>query len=586
MNAKLSITTAVCCALLALSPIDALSQSEEETLITATRTPLSITDSLRPVSVLDRADIETMNSPDLGALLARLPGFDLGRNGGVGAATSLFLRGGESNHTLLLIDGVRMDSLSSGIPPWHAIPLAQVERIEVVRGPRSSLYGSDALGGIVQIFTRRAQDRRFGASFGLGSRQRQEQSLSASLGDEDLWFNAHIEHENTEGIDNFAPRCSDRDAWRSSSAKLGVGARAFGGEWRLDYNHIDTANEYDSSNCNVESKDRIDIAALNWGADLSPQWSTRVVASYNEQRSRYSETERLSLSWQNDLRLNESALLSLGADWRDDENHNGVQRYNIGAFAQLQYQTDGWRLAAAWRFDDDEQYGNRQTGSVDFGLELGGGRRLTLSVGEGFKAPTFGELYSSFSGNPDLKPEESRNYEIGLRGGDDDLNWRLFIYDNDVKNLINYDFTTRKNFNTGAADIRGVEWLIGARRGPWSGDLSLNWLDATDADTGLALLRRAERKVQLRVNYQTRNGWTVGGDWLWRTDIPDIHGVNFGRVTLGGYSLFNFGVSGRIQRHWRWALNVDNALDKNYEAVHSYPGEDIGVRLSLRWNSL
>ena len=594
--------TAIAAIFLTLSAAAATAQNQiqEETLITATRTPIPVSESLHPISTLDREDIERIGSVDLAALLESLPGFDLARSGGVGSQTSLWLRGSESDHVLLLVDGVRMESAQTGIPPWHAIPLAQVERIEVVRGPRSSLYGSEALGGIIHIFTRRASGKRLHAALGLGSRQRREQSASVSTGDENLWLNFSAQHETTEGIDNIQSACPDRDAWRSSNAKLGVGGQMPEGEWRLDYTRVESANEFDNvfGDCAAHQKSRWDIAALSWNQRLSETWETRVVAGSHRQRDRnYSNgasffaTERLSLSWQNDLRLGAGTLLSLGADYRDDEIDNTTEytereRDNGGIFAQVQHRADGWSLAAAWRMDDNEQYGSHETGSIDLGVELPGAHRLTLSVGEGFRAPSFGNLYFPGFGNPDLEPEESRNHELGLRGGGDELSWQLFIYDNRIKNLINYSPALMRSENLGKVDIRGVEWIFNARRGAWRSELSLNWLDAKDADTGLALLRRAKRRVQLRVDYQGRR-WSIGGDWLWRGTREDtnFNVFPFSRVELGGYSVFNARLTRQLAPDWRLELKLDNMFNKKYQHIFDYGTEGFGARASLRWDS-
>ncbi|MFZ3203690.1 MAG: TonB-dependent receptor, partial [Pseudomonas sp.] len=415
----------------------------QDQLVTATRSVQTTQQSLAAVTVFDRAQIEQSQATSVPELLKKVPGVSLANNGGPGKHTSLFMRGSESDHVLVLVDGIKIGSATSGGAALQDLPLELIERIEVVRGPRSSLYGSEAIGGVIQIFTRKGKGSGAKPFFsaGYGTHDSYTGSAGISGGDGKAWYSLGLSGADSDGI-NVKPASSsgyedDADGYRNLSAALSAGYR-FDNGLELDANllQVKSHNDFDQVNrartsgfrANANGESRVFGSRARF-SPLDP-WLVTLQAGRSEDKSdgyldgyfdsRF-DSRRDSVSWQNDLTLAVGHSLILGVDYQLDEVNGSTayaedSRDNKGAFAQYlgTVERHDWQLSL--RRDDNQQFGQHDTGNIGYGYALTDWLRGTISYGTAFKAPTFNELYFPDYGNPQLDAETSRSLEVGLAG--------------------------------------------------------------------------------------------------------------------------------------------------------------------------
>lgn len=570
----------------------------DQVVVTATRTAQTQDQTLAAITVIDRAEIERLQPASLPDLLTGRAGISLANNGGVGKSTSLFLRGTESDHVLVLVDGIRIGSATSGGASLQDIPVEQIERIEIVRGPFSSLYGSEALGGVIQIFTRRPNGAFApNASVAVGSddTQRWSAGVSGRASDPEHggWYAINATHQDTDGINayrgtrNFDP---DKDGYRNTSLTLQGGWR-FNAQWDADVRafRAEGRNEYDgSANNEADTVQQVVGARARYAPDerlkFTASVGTSADLSENFLDGAYSstfDTRRELGSLQADVGI-ASGLLTLGFDWLHDEVDSNTdyardRRINRGVFGQWQQDFGAQSLQAAARRDDDSQFGGKTTGSVLWGWNFTDALRLSASVGTAFKAPTFNELYFPGYGNPDLGPETSRSVELGLRGEHGWGDWSLNAFDTRIDDMIAFD-ATLGDFggpnNIDRARIQGVEAVIGTQLAGWDLRSSLTWLDPrNDGDNpnrDKVLPRRAKQSG--RVDVDRRFGkFSIGASVIGAGERYD----NLANTTrLGGYGLVGLRAGYAFGDAWSVQASADNVFDKVYEtaALYNQPG--------------
>ncbi|MDH3379091.1 MAG: TonB-dependent receptor, partial [Gammaproteobacteria bacterium] len=500
-----------------VGPVSAAS-SDNEIVVTATRTAQSVDATLAPVTVITREDIENSPASDLRELLLGSPGIDASANGGYGKTTGLFLRGTESDHVLTLVDGVKLFSATLGTTAFQFIPLDQIDRIEIVRGPRSSLWGSEAIGGVIHIFTRKGgDDTNYRLSAGIGSDSSAEASAGIAGRSGATRFGVQASAFDTDGIDVSATAQPDEDGYDNRSVSINL-QREFGSgsEFEAGLLRAEGATEFDSpfdALSDVHEDDFVQQTAhliLRWlPSDI---WSTSLQlaqsrdeseTSLNGARSAVFDTTRDAVSWQNDLQVGDANLLSAGIDYSDDSVSGTTvfeqgSRDNVGVFAQWQGEVDRHRLLLGLRRDDNGQFGTQTTGNINYGLQLKSDLQLLASYGTAFKSPSFNDLFFPGFGNPNLNPEESDSIEIGLKGNAEWGGWAVRAFHTQIDNLIGFDPVTFLPFNVGKSEIDGLEFEVDKRYGPWNLSAAITVLDPQDADTGNRLPRRAERIASLR----------------------------------------------------------------------------------------
>ncbi|MEH6419130.1 TonB-dependent vitamin B12 receptor [Pseudomonas sp. CGJS7] len=589
----------------------------DQVVVTATRTAKTQDATLAAVTVIDRAEIERLQPASLPDLLRGTPGASLANNGGPGKSTSLFLRGTESDHVLVLIDGIKVGSATSGGASLQDIPVEQIERVEIVRGPFSSLYGSEAIGGVIQIFTRRPRGP-FAPNFSvaLGSNQTHRASAGVAGKGERGWYSINAAHEDTDGINACRGKPSpggagcftnspDRDGYRNSSLTA-QGGYNFNEQWDAEARafRAEGNNLYDGSQNN-----QADTVQQVLGAKLRYRPSERVALSASAGRSedlsdnykdgKYSstfDTRRQLGSVQADIGFGRN-LLTAGFDWQRDEVESNTRyardrRILRGAFGQWQADFGAQSLQLSARRDDDSQFGGKTTGSVLWGWDFTQALRLTASYGSGFKAPTFNELYYPGYGNPDLSPETSRSFELGLRGTFGEQRkqvWSINAYQTRIDDMIAYDASRGLPGNVDRARIRGVEAVLDTRLAQWDLRASATWLDPRNDSRGASndnfLPRRARQSARVDLDRRFELG---GASALSFGASVYAAGERYDDLAnarrLGGYALTDLRLGYAFDAAWSLQLTANNVFDRRYEtaAFYNQPGRNYLLTLRYR----
>lgn len=601
--------TRLCLPVLALACGSAFAQAAVEfdpMVVTATRNPVPLRDVLADVTVIDRAALERRVG-GVGDVLRTVPGFQMVRNGGPAGSTSLFVRGGESRFTAVLIDGVRVDTQTTGGATWEAIPLSQIDRIEILRGPGSAVYGSDAIGGVVQIFTRRGEPGvRVDAGLlggGFGD-TKADASVSGARGRVDYALSALSEHSH--GYSTRTTGNADRDGYQSrgGSGRLGV-AVAEGHRLEASFlrSHIDGQYDAATSGAAKAADDHgshdLDTLRAAWTARWSPAASSAL--NVGQSKDHYetlptapyrTDTRVRTATWQNGLRLGHH-VLDATLERREDALVNsgvargGQDRAQNGLALGYGWRNGGHALQVNVRHDDNDRFGSVNTGSLAAGADVAPGWRLQSSVSNGFRAPTLYQMYSQY-GVETLKPERARsNLELALHHHAGAFDSSVTAYRNRIVDLIQFATapvpspcaTTSCYANVGNARLQGVT-LASA----WAGDGlrvsgSIDVLSAKNLDTGLDLARRARRHATLNIDREIGDT-TVGVQWHASARRFD----NAANTTvLGGYSTVNLDLQHRIDAEWKLQARIDNLFDRTYQTASSYTTDPMTAWFGVRW---
>lgn len=579
----------------------------DNVIVTATRTAITTDDALAPVEVISRDMIARSQATSLTDLLRGRAGINLSNQGGAGKLTSVFVRGSESDHILVLVDGVRIGSATSGQAAFQDLPVALIDRIEIVRGPRSSLYGSDAIGGVIQIFTRRDRgEASFNFNIGAGSHGYRAGGVGVGGSTGRGWFGIDAGFQLTDGINAcdgagspvfagcFVDNQTDRDGYEnhSFSARGGVDISE---SVTLEANalYVSGHNEYDGSFVdNSDIKQQALGAQLRWKAHDRVDLRFNIGSNYDGSDNFIGSTpngdfasRRDSASAQADIALAEAQLLTFGVDWlRDridsDTVFDDTRRANRAAFAQYQGKFGANDLQLAVRRDDNDQFGGETTGTAAWGLNIADAWRVTASYGTAFKAPTFNELYFPFFGNPALRPESSKTLEIGLAWRGDTTRVRLDVFSTDVKDLIAFNFATFLPDNLQEARLRGAEMRIDSKVFGWDIGASASWLDPEDRTTGNDLARRARETARVDLDRsfgKFRLGFTGVAQGDRYDDLANSR-------RLGGHATLDLRAEYIFADDWTLQGRVANVFDKDYEtaALYNQPGREFFVTLRYR----
>ncbi len=597
----------------------------ETVLVTATRTEETVAKTLAPATVYTKEDIEQLQATSVTELLQRIPGASINTNGGAGSVASVFLRGTNSSHTLFLIDGQRINSATLGSSPLESLDVNQIERIEVVRGPRSSLYGADAIGGVIQIFTKQGGEAGLHPkiSYGFGNHGTQQTTISVNGAQDGFRGSFSSSHYDTDGIDaliddngtNF-----DNDAYRNTSTSASVGYRFDNGpDISLSHYKSNSENEYDNGflpNTRPYSRSGLETTSFKWEQPvISDLWKSTVQLGETRNTSEdfddldrrtFSKfnTRRESASWQNDFTFKTGAVshvLTGGVDYYNDEVNSTSpftdatgkpvkERDNLGTFVQEQMDVGKHQLVLGLRNDDNEQYNNNATGNVSYGYALRDDLRVIASYGTAFKAPTFNDLFWPITpwsaGNPNLKPEESVNYEIGLKGTPTWGTWAVNVFENNVDQLIEWAevppgswFYTPSNVDK--AEIQGVEFEVATTIQEWNVAFNTSYIDARydgkGADHANQLINRPRQNMNLDIS-RNFGAYEFGTEF-----IAQSHRYSDRSNTIdeGGYGLVNMRAAYNLSKEVKLQLKLTNVLDKQYQLNDRYNTEGFGYMATV-----
>ncbi|QKJ88993.1 Vitamin B12 transporter BtuB [Paramixta manurensis] len=589
-------------------------ENGDAVVVTANRFAQPVSSVLAPTTVVTREDIDRWQAKSLTDVMRRLPGVDIAQNGGMGQQSSLFIRGTNSSHVLLLIDGIRLNQAGiSGSTDLSQIPISLVQRIEYVRGARSAVYGSDAIGGVVNIITGRSKPgTTLTAGIGSHGYQSYDASTQQMLGANTRGTLAG-NYTYTKGIDVVAglpddfgdPAQHDRDGFMSKTL---YGAlehqfnQQFSGFFR-GYG-FDNRTAYDGFPTFVEPNTFIDTRQLysqTWDTGLSFNqgiYSSQLTASYSHskdynyspQLGRYDasasldDSKQYNLQWGNTVAVAQGHV-SGGLDWQKQTIEPGTANVtdsrelrNTGLYATAQQMFGDFTLEGAVRGDDNSQFGWHNTWQTSAAWEFIDGYRFIASYGTAFKAPTLGQLYSSFGGNDRLDPEKSKQWEAGFEGLSGPVTWHLSGYRNDIDNLIDFNNTTSSYFNISKASIKGIEATASFDTGPLAHTLSYDYVDPRNAETHEVLLRRAKQQVKYQLDWNIYDfDWSVSYQYLGQRYDKDFSSdFNGETVKLGGVSLWDLAVSYPVTSQLTVRGRIANLFDKDYETAYGYqtPGRE------------
>jgi len=553
-------------------------------VVTATLGPRTVGESLASVTVVDEEEIRSKAPADFSDLLRGQPGISVTGNGSFGKTTSVYTRGVQNAGTVLLVDGVKLHSATGGGAPWQYFPTELIERVEIVRGPRSSLYGADAMGGVVQAFTLDPEQGTQGwveAGAGNFDTQKASAGASGSVGNTSFSLSGlHKESDGTAIVEN------GEDKGFRNTAGLGrvVHALENGGEASIMLMQSEGNTEYEGGNIDY----MIRTIGLGLMTPLSESWQMGVQFAESRDESdsfsAYGEstynTRLREARWDNTFSFDVHELV-VGTELQQDEvsssqAYNETSRTNTALFSQLRLNFGPVDAQLSLRGDDNEAYGTNETGGLALGYSIDRSHRLRASYGTAFRAPTFNDLYwplsFNYQGNPDLKPEKSESYELGASGNYQRWFWNLAVYQMDVDNLIGSGqiggVSTRVNVDE--ARIRGAEFGGGYEHNGWRAGVALTYMDPEDRDTEKQLARRTRQSARIDLDKDVNN-FTFGG-----SVVAEGHRYDDAANTdrLAGFGTFDLRAGWNFAPNWSSRLTLANVLDKEYSTARYFDGRE------------
>jgi len=609
MPGEETLKRSIIAALVAAAAPLALAQSPEDTVVvTATRFPQTRTQTLQPVNVITAEDIARSGQQTLVEVLQTLGGVETASTGGPGQPSSVFMRGANSGHTLVLIDGMRIGSATLGTTAFENIPLSQIERIEVVPGHLSSLYGSDAIGGVIQIFTksgRYAPASSITAGVGTYNTRNVAGSVNRTVGDTD--FNLILGYFETDGFDATKPGAfghdPDKDGYRNENFSGRIAHRLnAGNELGLTIFQSDGRTHFDNDpTIDAVNHQTLSAFSLYTSNQITDSWRSLVRAGQSQDKSTTSGafaslfgTRQPQFTWQNDIKLGPGTAIA-GAEYLAQrvtsdsafaQNHRAIKSAFAGYVGT--YEKHDWQ--ANVRGDDNSQFGRHTTGLFGYGYHLTSELRLRVGAGSAFKAPTFSDLYATgdsfFIPNPDLRPERSRSKEAGVNYQAGTNRFSATYFENRITDLIvfvsdpNTGVGTVQNLNR--ARIKGAELGYQGSVGRLQASAQLTLQEPVDVETGKLLPRRAREFGSVTVG-------SAAGRWRFGAEVT-ASGARFDSADenpakkMHGYALLNLTASCALARDWLVRARWNNVFDRDYELAQNFntPGSNVFVALQYQ----
>jgi vitamin B12 transporter len=572
--------------------------ADENMVITANPYKQSTDEVMSTVSIITRIDIDRIQPKSIAELLKSSAGIDIAANGGPGQNTSVFVRGTNSTHTLFLVDGVRINTVTgSGGASVNNIPTYQIERIEVVKGPRAAMYGSDAVGAVIQIFTRKLKGGEYQAVLESGSNDYIFAGATAGVSHGDGATTFSVSKETTDGYDittNDYSVDDDKDAYERVNISLNGEQRlnnAFTLSWVGRYDDgdydYDGNSKYTSTAPGQEYKKHLLSTGLNYAQDY---WSHDInIAQYQEENTRLGdypsvdETTRNQVDYVGVYNTRDTFSYNFGTQFYQDEytgsndGFSGQSRDTLSAFAGVLYNREAFITEFALRYNDVEDTGSETTYNISLGYNINDSIFTSINYGTGFKAPTLYQLYDSWSGNAALKLETSESWEFLLRGDVYGVNAELSYFNIGFDDMLDYNSTSRQYDNIADAKIKGVEFNASKSVGNLNVSTNYTYTDTEDKTTGTQLSRRARHKANLQATY----------DWaqVSLTGIYQYQGTRFDEYSnssLSAYNTFDLGVNYQLNDAWKLQLKANNIFDADYETAPGYttPGSEYYLQVS------
>lgn len=581
-------------------------------VISASRVAQPLDEVLNDVTVLEGERLRSGGQQSVGDLLRQNHGLEVVSNGAGHNSTSVLIRGANSAHTLVYLDGLRVGSATTGTASLNALPLANLEKIEILRGAASSVYGASAIGGVVQLTSRQSSQTplNLNAEVGTGRWGEKQATLSLSGAQQDWNYALGINHGHSQGFNivnqprafNYNP---DRDGYERQQVLARLG-RTFAPDQTLDvsFYRANLQSEYDSSSDFTDrTRQRVQAVSIRSRNRLTSHWTSQLTLGQSQDNSRDESryggefnTRQQQVTWQNEWQLAPQQQVTVAFERLLEQ----VDSTSYAANAPKERTTHsvtgiyrGSHSAHLWqmnvRSDHTDQYGQQNTGAVSYGYLLSPSWRLHANVGTGFRAPTFNELYYPGYGQTQIRPEKSRNSELSLRYDDGQQQASLTTYRNRVRDLIvtqnpcsvsGYSYGCANNVNSavleGLSAHYAYQWADVAQWG-----VDMDWQNPHDVRSGKLLPRRAKRHVSLFAAHQR-------GDIRYQTEwqassrrFDDV--ANSTSKAMGGYGVMNWIVDYRLDKQWRLVGRLNNVFNKHYEEAKGYTPPERNLFISLQY---
>lgn len=604
LRVRLSVICLAATSSLSFSPA-ALAQSASslsDIVITATRTATRADALTADVVTIDAEAVARSGARTLSEVLSREAGLQTSSNGGLGKQSSLFVRGTESRHVLLLVDGVRVGSSTSGQPSLDNLPLDAIERIEVLKGPASALYGSDAVGGVVQVFTKQGgKGVAPYASVSLGSNQYNRVAAGVRGGVDMVSYALSVSRLRDGGFSStnskvaFGGHNADNDAFDQDSLSASLRWKPAAG-WQIESSVLsaDGRNAYDQGSMpfDVHADVRTRVASLGLSRDWGEGQTTRLKLSHNDDRSTNfssaTSVSRFDTSQKQQSLLHElpspvgTALLGLE---RLQESVSSTQTYAVNqrtttaVFAGVQGKAAAHRWQANVRRDHNSQFGDATTGLLSYGYQLNPEWRAFGSYGTSFKAPSFNTLYwdsPTFKGNPTTQPERGHNRELGVAYSKGTYEVKLTRFENRVRGFITLDPVVA---NTPKARMEGWNLAVEGEQGAWRWRTQVESLDARNVANGRKLPRRADAQLSAGLDHRL-DAWTWGLNWL---AVGDRFDNATNSTSLPGFGTLDVHARYTFHKDWAIQLRLNNLANKVYETAAGYNQPKRNAHVTLNW---
>ena len=604
MSARLARASAALCIAILVLPAYGADDPADEVVVTATRDAQRLGSTIQHTSVITEREIRASQAVDLPTLLRREAGLEFTQNGGIGRVGGLFIRGANPNQALILVDGVRINAATTGGTQIDQLLLDEIDRVEIVRGPGSALYGSDAIGGVVQVFTKRGRGAPApNATIGFGNEGTQRYGLGYG-GNAGPWqFNVSGSYFRTDGfsalVTNASPTANpDNDGYKNLSGSA-MATYHFNERNRAGFSAYTTQGQSDFDNAFAASRDdlqtgksTVSAASVFLHNQFTDLWTSRVTATQgtdlfrdqlNGQQTSFFKTQNRALTWQNGLAIATGQNVTLGAETlaqnvnstvaytRDNRTVNSAFGGYTGTFGRN-------TLQGNLRYDHYSDFGGKTTYLAGYGYQLLDTLRATASYSRGFRAPSFNELYFPNFGNPNLQPEEATQSEVGLQYAVAAQLFRLAAYRTEYENLIG-GFPLQ---NVNRARVKGLELSYTGTVADTNLKASMTFQDPENLDTGQQLVRRAKAFGAFGAS-RAFGPFSIGGEVLASGPRYDTDVFTFQRVKVAGYAVVNLFARYNLTPDLHIGLRVDNLFDKEYTLASGFSVQGLLALLSLNY---
>ncbi|MGS0826565.1 TonB-dependent receptor domain-containing protein [Shewanella sp. 0m-8] len=584
-----------------------LANVDETITVTGSRFDRSADQQLTVINTIEREEIARLNPKSVADVLETLPGVSVSRNGGAGQATSVSIRGSNSNHVLVLIDGVKVGSATLGTVSFNSLSPENIERIEVLKGPRASVWGSDAIGGVIQIFTRQLKGGEWFAGAEYGSNEYIRGSFGAGMTHGDGSTTLSVNHEQSEGYDvyNGAEVENDDDGYKRNALSVN-GSQQINQNWQALW-----TGQYDKGNTQYDdiyasgSADESDYDNYFW--DLATQYSNdRFTSKLALSQSRDSnenfrgndisvpisefETKRDQVNWSNQYLAASDLTLTGGVDWSNESvkgDYAQDERDILGVYALVQKQWSNILAEVAVRYDDVENIDSEVSYNASLAYQFNAQWSLAATTGTAFKVPTFNDLYWPGSGNAELLSETAESYDLTLHFNAKDVRAYISVFKNTIDNLIawaptgekdDYGWDIWKPANINEAEISGIELSANFQLLSLEHQLGYTYLDAENKQTGEQLVGRSENEF----NYMLSYSWQ-------RFDL--LANYHYQGKRYAGYDAFldayhkvDLSVGYQLDDAWSLRLKANNIFDAEIISAQNYfsPGRELFLSVSYQ----